>query len=294
MGARDISVQCLLAGSEDRLGLTQVMGEKGLAKRLRHVQVQHYFHGGVCGPLRHHVALIMNSARQGSLILRDRESFLTFLEKIQTVEIPCIFICATERIADRLRDVNEQTGIPLLASAFDAFVLESRLMGSLREKIAHCVRVHGVLLKMFGLGVLIRGDSGTGKTTAGVMLVRRGHTWIADDAIDIEKRQGRRLCARGITSTRNLVDLKESGILNSRDLFDSRQMAEETDLHLILEMQRRSNVSSRENMENMRVFREIMGTQVPCIRIPWTGEYAFDALEIERRVRAFRGDGGPL
>jgi len=300
MRARSISVQCLLSGSEDRLGLTQVMGGKGLAERLHHVQVQRLLgtdfksvpnHGG---PLRRHVVLIINSARRGQMILRDRESSRTFLEKIQAAKIPCIFICATERIADHLRDVNEETGIPLLASAYDAFVVESRLTGLLREKIAHRVRVHGVLLKMFGLGVLIQGDSGAGKTTAGVILVRMGHTWIADDAIDIKKRQDRRLCARGIKSTRNLIDLKESGILNTRNLFDSRQLAEETDLHLILEMQRRSDVSSRGNMGNMLAFREIMGTHVPCIRIPWTGEHAFDALEIERRVKAFGRDGVPL
>ncbi len=294
MGARGISVQCLLAGSEDRLGLTQVMGGKGLANRLHHVQVQRHFYGGVCGPLRCHVVLIMNPARRGPPILRDRESPPTFLEAIRAAKIPCIFICATENITDNLRIVSEQTGIPLLASAYDAFVLESRLTGLLREKIALRVRVHGVLLKMFGLGVLIRGDSGAGKTQAGVMLVRMGHTWIADDAIDIHVRQGKRLCARGIKSTRNLIDLKESGILNTRNLFDSSQLAEETDLHLILEMQRRSDVSSRGNMENILPFREIMGTQVPCIRIPWTGEHAFDALEIERRVKAFGRDGGSL
>jgi len=300
MGARGISVQCLLAGSEDRLGLTQVMGGKGLANRLHHVRVQRLLgtdlksvpnHGG---PLRHDVALIMNPARRSPLSMRDRESSLTFLEEIRAAKIPCIFICATERFADHLRDVNEQTGIPLLASAYDAFVLESRLTGLLREKIAHRVRVHGVLLKMFGLGVLIQGDSGAGKTTVGTMLVGMGHTWIADDAVDIKKRQGKRLCARGIKSTRNLIDLKESGILNTRNLFDSRRLAEETDLHLILEIQRRSDVSSRGNMENMRAFREIMGTQVPYIRIPWTGEHVFDALEIERRVKAFGRDGGPL
>ncbi|MDO9559339.1 MAG: hypothetical protein Q7I89_06590 [Syntrophales bacterium] len=294
MRARGISVQCLLAGSEDRLGLTQVMGGKGLANRLHHVRVQHHFHGGVRGPLWRHVALIMNPSRRGPLIMRDRESSLTFLEEIRAAKIPCIFICATEKIADHLRDVNEQTGIPLLTSAHDAFILESRLTGLLREKIDHRVRVHGVLLKMFGLGVLIQGDSGAGKTTAGTMLVRMGHIWIADDAIDIKKRQGKRLCARGIKSTRNLIDLKESGILNTRDIFDSRRLAEETDLHLILEMQHRSDVSSRGKMENMRAFREIMGTQVPCIRIPWTGEHAFDALEIERRVKAFGSDGGTL
>jgi HPr kinase/phosphorylase len=292
MGARGISVQCLLAGSEDRLGLTQVMGQKGLANQIHHVQVQHPFHGGVCGLLRHHIVLIMNPGRRGPLNMRDRESSPTFLEKIQAAKIPCIFVSATKRITPPLRAVYEQTGIPLLASVYDEFVLESRLTGLLKEKIAHRVRVHGILLKMFGLGVLIQGDSGAGKTTVGVMLVRMGHTWIADDAIEIKKRQDKRLFARGVKSTRNLIDLKRSGILNTRKLFDSRQLAEEAELHLILEMQSRSDVSSRGNIEIVPAFREIMDTQVPCIHIPWTIEHVFNALEIESRVKAFRTNGG--
>ncbi len=294
MGSRGVSVQRLLAGSEDRLGLTQVVGRKGLVNRLHHVQVQHHFHGGVWGPLRHHVVLIMSPLRRGPLNTREWESSPTFLEKIRTAKIPCIFYCRSERIPDYLRDVNEQTGIPLLASAYDTFLLESRLTGLLRERIACHIRVHGVLLKMFGLGVLIQGDSGAGKTTVGVMMVRMGHTWIADDAIDITKRAGKRLCARGIKPTRNLIDLKESGILDTRNLFDSRRLAEETELHLVLEMQCRSDISSSGNMKNMPVFREIMGTQVPCIHIPWIKEHAFDALEIENRVRAFGKIGDSL
>jgi serine kinase of HPr protein (carbohydrate metabolism regulator) len=293
MGARGISVQCLLAGSEDRLGLTQMMGQKGLTNRLHHVQVQYPFHGGVCGLLRHNIVLITNPDRRCPLNMRDRESSPTFLEKIRDAKIPCIFVSATKKITHPLCDVYEQTGIPLLASVYDAYVLESRLTELLREKIAHRVRVHGVMLKMFGLGVLIRGDSGAGKTTVGVMLVRMGHTWIADDAIEIKKKQGKRLCARGVKFTRNLIDLKGSGILNTRNLFDSRQLAEETELHLILEIQRRSDISRRGHMENVPAFREIMETRVPCIHIPWTIEHAFNALEIESRVKAFGRNGGP-
>lgn len=293
MGAHGISVQCLLAGSEDRLGLTQVMAGKGLANRLHRVRVQHHYYGDFCGSLWHHIILIMSTARRSPPGMPDRESPLTLLEAIRAAQIPCIFVCATERIANSLCDVIEPIGIPLLASAYDRFLLESRLRGVLREKIAHHVRVHGVLLKMFGLGVLIQGESGAGKTTIGAMLVQMGHTWIADDAIDIKK-QGERLCARGVKPTRNLIDLKESGVLNARGLFARRQMAGDTDLHLILELQRRSDVSGRGNGENRQAFREIMGTQVPCISISWTGRHAFAAREIERRVQAFGIKGGPL
>jgi len=198
MKDQGISVQHLLAGSEGRLGLRQVIGVNGLENRLRHVQVQHYVEGDVSGLLVDDTILIMEPAKDHSLILRDDETCRVLLKKIKTAKIPCIFMSASERIADYLYQLIKPTGIPLVASAHDPYVLASRLKGLLREKISHCIMVHGVLLQMFGMGVMIQGDSGAGKTTTGTMLVQKGHTWIADDAIEIEKKTGPAALCKGV------------------------------------------------------------------------------------------------
>jgi HPr kinase/phosphorylase len=292
MRAQGTSLQHLLTGSEARLGLRRVIGTKGHANRLRHVQVQHYAYGSVGGSSGQDIILVMDPLKDRPLIRKDEETRLTFLEEIRAVKISCIFISTSDRVPDHLQHFTEQTGIPLLTSAYEAFLLESRLTGLLREKINHHIRMHGVLLKMFGLGVLILGDSGAGKTTAGMMLVRKGHTWIADDAVEIKKRHGQRLYARGCQSTRDLIDLKESGIRNPQSLFAGRRQADGTDLHLILEMEPRREVSGRRSSKGYRGVREIMGLQIPCIQIPFFRESDFDALKIEERVRAFIREGG--
>ncbi len=292
MRAQGTSLQHLLAGSEARLGLRQVIGTKGHANGLRHVQVQHYADGRVGGSSGHDIILVMDPLKDRPLIRKDEEARLTFLEEIRAAKIFCIFISTSDRVPDHLHHFTEQTGIPLLTSAYEAFMLESRLKGLLREKINHHIRMHGVLLKMFGLGVLILGDSGAGKTTAGMMLVQRGHIWIADDAVEIKKRHGKRLYARGCRSTRDLIDLKESGIRNAQSLFPGRRQADGTDLRLTLEMVHRGEVTGRRSSRGHRGFREIMGLQIPCIQIPFFRDGDFDALKIEEKVKAFIRDGG--
>jgi HPr kinase/phosphorylase len=292
MRIQGMSLGRLLAGSEARLGLRRVIGMKGHANRLRHVQVLRYTCGHVGGPSGQNIILVMDPMQDRPLIRKDEETRLTFLAEIRAANISCIFISASDRVPDHLQQFTEQTGIPLLISAYDAFVLESRLKGLLRDKINHHIRVHGVLLKMFGLGVLILGDSGVGKTTAGMMLVQKGHTWIADDAVEIKKRDGKRLYARGCRFTRDLIDLKESGIRNFQSLFAGRRLAQGTDLHLILEMNHGHQVFDRWSSEGCQGVREIVGTQIPCIQIPFFRDGHFDALKIEERVRAFIRDGG--
>lgn len=234
----------------------------------------------------------MSPARRCQPGERDLKIPPPFSEAIQAAKIPCIFVCETGGMAQPFLDLAEKSGVPVVASAHDAFLLESRLKGLLREKLAQCSRVHGVLLQICGLGVLIQGDSGVGKTTAGVMLVRRGHTWIADDVVEITKKRGGRLYAGGAGAASHLIDLKNSGIASAGDLFGCHRTAEKTELHLILEMHLGSEVPGGWRPDNDLVSREIMGTPIPCIRILRTKGRAFDAGDIERRVREFgrRGD----
>ena len=292
MRAQGISVQHLLAGSEGRLGLRQVIGAKGLENRLRHVQVQHCVEGEDGGLLVDDMILIMEPAQDHPLIRRNDETCRMFLKKIKAAKIPCIFMSASEKIADHLSSLIKPTGIPLLASAFNPYVLASRLKGLLREKIDHCIMVHGVLLQMFGMGVMIQGDSGAGKTTTGMMLVQKGHTWIADDAIEIERKHDQRLYARGCKSTRHMIDLKEFGILDARRLFDGQRRAAGADLHLILNMEQRGDVLGRPEPGSFRNIREILGMPIPCVRIGSCQDHDFDLSAIEKRVAAFRRDGG--
>ena len=291
MRTQDISVQHLLARSESRLGVREVIGVKGLSNRLRRVQIQHYDPVNREAPLIHDVIMIIPPVCDHPLTHGDFEARLRFLEEIRSAKIPCIFMSAPRNMANHLRRDIEQVGIPHVVSIQDAFLLESRLKSVLREKMEHRITMHGVLLKMFGLGVMIRGDSGAGKTTLGMKLVWKGHTWIADDIIEIEKMDDRCLNAQGMESIRHLVDLKGSGVRHAKSIFADESVADGTNLHLVLEIEGREGLPVSQMSAYPVEFIDIMGSSIPCVHIPGYGDDDFDLLKIEKWVRAFKGTG---
>lgn len=291
MRAQRISVQQLFAGSRGRLGLGEVVHARGRANPLRHVRVQQGVFGAYGRPLRPGEILVVHPDRTTDRSTKDRDVLQRFLVAVRTAKIPCIFFCASERIPNGLRDIGEQADLTLAASSLGPFLLKSRLTGLLREKINDHIRVHGVLLEIFGVGVLISGDSGVGKTTAGMMLAQRGHVWIADDAVEIRntRDQGIQACANLLT--RDLVDLKESGVRNIRHLFPGPS-PKGTRLRLVLDMQPGNTVPRGRHSESIGGFRDMLGTQIPSISIPSVRDRDFDVLEIEKQVRALTEGGG--
>jgi HPr kinase/phosphorylase len=154
----------------------------------------------------------------------------------------------------------------------DEFLLESRLMGLLREKIDRICFRHGVLLNICGRGVLLAGDSGIGKTTLGIRLARRGHLWVADDVIEIE-RKGSRLLARGHRRSRRLVHVKASGITETRRIIKQGNRLDETVLDMVIEAVRRDRPRPGGASKDKEA-REILSIMVPCLEIAVdTGRY---------------------
>jgi len=291
MRALDISVRHLLAGSEHRLGIRQVIGKRGLSNHLRYTHVQHYIHDDTDAALVSGVIIIINPACDHPLAHGDHETRLRFFKEIRTANIPCVFMPASGRIEDHLYPDIEWIGIPHIVSVLDMFLLESRLKGLLREKLEHRITMHGVLLNMFGLGVMIRGDSGAGKTTLGVKLVRNGHTWIADDAVEIEQRSGQSLYAHGCDSIRHLIDLKGFGIRHAKSIFPDSQVAKGVNLNLILEIGEWDGPPDKQKSSYSTESVVIMGKRLPCIHISRFRDHDFDLPEIEKRVRAFNRSG---
>ena len=91
---------------------------------------------------------------------------------------------------------------------YDEFLLESRLSRLLREKIENSISMHGAFVSVSGLGVIFVGDSGAGKTECALELVERGHRWIADDAVEIERR-GDLLYGRSHELVKCLINIKK-------------------------------------------------------------------------------------
>jgi serine kinase of HPr protein (carbohydrate metabolism regulator) len=155
-----------------------------------------------------------------------------------------------------------------------------------REKVGRRIVVHGVLVQASGLGVLIMGDSGIGKTACGLDLVARGALWIADDAVVLEGK-GDALYGRGHERTKKLIAVRGRGILEDRALLRTEALCEETQVHLIIQFIRYSPKEGAVRGGESRSFLEIAGIPLPCRRVAAGGGSGPMADEVIRFVNEF-------
>jgi HPr kinase/phosphorylase len=168
-----------------------------------------------------------------------------------------------------------------LGSRFDEHLLTSRLTALWREKLHRRVSLQGALVNVWGRGILIAGESGSGKTTLALELARRGHQWIADDAVEIEKEPDGRLSGRSQAAVKNLLEIKGSGVLSVRDILPPGSIADTTPVDMIADIRQdaRRCVSTSSLGRQSRI---IMGVRLPRLRIPRSGNRCG---QIENAVR---------
>jgi serine kinase of HPr protein (carbohydrate metabolism regulator) len=145
-------------------------------------------------------------------------------------------------------------------SCCDDSLIHGRPIGPLRERNEQRVMVHGVLIRISSLGVLLMGESGIGKTAAGLALMRSGNRWVADDAVVLEGKR-HALYGRGHERTRDWIAVRGRGILRAEELLDVKNLLSETRVDVIIRLVR---ASERDDDGWGDSLREFAGVSIPC------------------------------
>jgi len=191
--------------------------------------------------------------------IRRRE----FYQTIKMSGIPCVALADTEEIPEELACFGERHHLPIFSSTHDAYLLESRLLGLLREKIECTITVHGTLVDFAGSGLLITGESGIGKTRCAVQLMERGYRWVADDGVEIEKMQTGELCGRSCQTIAGLLELWPRGVVKAADVFPASSICPRTMVVMVLVLEKK--ISGAPGMSIGR--RTILGVERPLIKM---------------------------
>ena len=140
----------------------------------------------------------------------------------------------------------------------------------LNVKLAPCISVHGVLVDVYGEGVLITGESGIGKSECAVELLKRGHRLIADDAVEIRKVSAGTLMGTAPALIRNYVELRGIGIINVAKLFGMGSVKLENEINLVMNIVPWNTQEAYDRLGLEEHFTEILGVKVPMNTIPIT------------------------
>ncbi len=182
---------------------------------------------------------------------------------------PIAVIYSTDgEVFPEMMEIAQEVHVPILRSSVKTSPLVAAIIGSLNNHLAPRITQHGVLVEVYGEGLLLLGDSGVGKSETAIELVKRGHRLIADDAVEIKRVSDKTLVGTAPEIIRHYVELRGIGIVDVRRLFGmgAVKMTERIDLVINLENWVQGKMYDRLGLDEEKV--DILGLKIPAITIP--------------------------
>lgn len=180
----------------------------------------------------------------------------------------CIIIARSIEPPKEMLEVAKIFEVPILRTAVATTNFVASLIASLNIHLAPTITRHGVLVEVYGEGILILGDSGIGKSETAIELIKRGHRLIADDAVEISKVSEKTLVGRAPSIIRHYMELRGIGIIDVRRIFGTGAVKETEKIELVIKFEPwvEGKLYDRMGLENETV--EILGLNIPAITVP--------------------------
>ncbi|WP_068466826.1 HPr(Ser) kinase/phosphatase [Candidatus Protochlamydia phocaeensis] len=222
-----------------RLSLELTAGKAGMNRRIKVPEVQRPGLS-LSGYLKNHAdkrILIFGKVEIEYLRDLDPQVRIERLQAILTNRTPAAIIARGYRPPKELRAICEKLSVPLFRTNFSTMNLLSKLTLLLTEEFAPSVSCHGTLVEVFGVGVLIQGDSAVGKSEAALGLIERGHRLISDDIVKVKKKEGAYLEGSGAALTRHHMEIRGIGIINVANLYGAVCVRNQKSIDIVVRLE---------------------------------------------------------
>ncbi|MGE3956356.1 MAG: HPr(Ser) kinase/phosphatase [Vicinamibacterales bacterium] len=267
-----VAVGALLSGRPDLSGLVLdlLAGASGLDRRITspHVQKTGLALAGFDEYLRPGRVLIFGESEIRFLESLVPDARLRALQAALRHDFPCILITGGFAPPPELLHEAERAGVPLLQTAMVTPAAIAKLSAYLEDALAERTVSHAGLLDVLGLGVLLMGESGIGKSECALDLIVRGHRLVADDTVEVKRLAGTMLVGTCPELTRHHMELRGLGIINIRELFGVSSTRTSKRIELVVQLERWEPGREYERLGLDDVHYELLGVKLPLIRMP--------------------------
>lgn len=190
------------------------------------------------------------------------------LDSYLSLKPPAVIVARGIDPGKDFMEIAETYHVPVLRTTESTSNVVASLVAYLNVELAPRITRHGVLVEVYGEGILLVGDSGVGKSEMAIELIKRGHRLIADDAVEIRRVSSKSLVGQSPENIRHFIELRGIGIINARRIFGmgAVKLQEKIDMCINLEIWDATKVYDRMGMDSE--YTEILGIKVPVMTIP--------------------------
>jgi len=232
---------------------------------------------------------LFGAGEMGFLREQNKEHRRRVLEKMAGKKIPCVIISRNLAPTPEMIDVFENHGVPVFRTTLASKAFTTEVTVLLEERFAPRTTVHGTLLDIKGIGTLVRGESGAGKSEAALALIERGHSLVADDMVRVKLLSDHTPVGFCDEMSRGFMECRGIGIINAEELFGIRFIRIEKKIELVVTFKEDLNDSSIDRTGLERKTFDILGASVPHMEIPLrTGRDMARLVEVAAMVQAAR------
>ena len=195
---------------------------------------------------------------------RRREIF----EKMFSYDIPCMIFCRGNVPDNEIIAIAEKSKVPIFGTDAPTSPFMGRIIAELSEVFAQSTTLHGVLVDVYGEGVLIMGESGIGKSEAALELIRRGHRLVADDVVEIRRISDKVLVGQAPPITQYFLEVRGIGIIDVKTLFGVESIMPRQNIDLIIKLEEWSKETEFDRLGLDDEHMNILGLDVVCQSLP--------------------------
>ena len=189
-------------------------------------------------------------------------------DKLMSYDIPCVVFCRELQPDPIFLEIAHKYNRPVFSTKKNTSVFMAEAIRWLNVKLAPCISVHGVLVDVYGEGVLITGESGIGKSEAALELVKRGHRLVTDDAVEIRKVSDETLVGSAPDVTKHLIELRGIGIVDVKALFGAASVKDTQSIDMVIRLEDWDKDKEYDRLGLEEEYTEYLGNKVVCYTLP--------------------------
>ena len=192
----------------------------------------------------------------------------THLEKLFSFQPPAVILSRGLQPLSEMMQFAKQYSVPVLLSTEMTSALMGVLITTLNTELAPRITRHGLLVEVYGEGILILGDSGVGKSETAIELVKRGHRLIADDAVELRKISYRKILGTAPANIRHFIELRGIGIINVARVFGIGSVRSSVEVEMVVQLEPWDRTKNYDRTGLETDYYDILGVKIPSILIP--------------------------